>query len=567
MDDATLTIADLLGAVALLLWGIHMVQSGVQRAYGPTLRRGLARAFGNRLKAFAAGAGVTALLQSSTATGLMVSAFTAEGFVALVPALAIMLGANVGSTLAVQLLSLNIERLSPLFILIGVMMFRRQGAARTRDLGRVAIGLGLVLLALGRLLAVITPYEDVPSLRILLGTVATAPIIALVVGAALSWAAHSSVAVVLLIMSFAAKGVVSFDAALALVLGANVGSAFNPVVEAPASGDRTGKQVAIGNLLTRLAGAAIGLPLIPWVGSILVSLEPDLGRGIADFNTVFNLALALLFLPFLGVFARLLRHWMPPYFEAPDPSRPLHLDAAAQEMAPIAIGCAARETLRMVDILDEMLQGARIALQTSDRQQISDTRRMGDHLDSLNTSIQRYLTAIDPESLNEDDEKRLSSILAFTANLDHAGNVLDRNMLTATAKQLKRGQVLSSEAAASIDAILERLSQNLRAAATIFMTNDARAARALAAEKTIFRDLEAQAMDEHFKHLRSNKAEGIETRMLYLDLIRNLKSVNDRLVAGAAYPILEDLGELRLTRHQPKSAAPRHKDGPSGRQF
>lgn len=564
MDDATLTLIDLLGTIALLLWGVHMVQSGIQRAYGPNLRRGLARALDNRLKAFAAGLGVTALLQSSTATGLMVSAFAAEGWVDLVPALAVMLGANVGSTLVVQLLSFDVARISPIFILIGFMMFRRQGANRTRDLGRVAIGLGLILLALGRLLVIITPYEDIPSLRLLLGAIATTPFIALLFGAALSWAAHSSVAIVLLIMSFAAKGVVSYDTALALVIGANVGSAFNPVLEAPSGGDRTGKQAAIGNLLNRLVGAAIVLPLIPKIGPLLVNLEPSLGRGVANFHTFFNLAFALLFMPLLSPFASLLRHWMPAYFEVPDPSRPIYLDPAAREMAPIALGCATRETLRMVDILDEMLQETRAALQTNDRQKIAETRRMGDHLDSLNTAIQSYLTVIDPESLTEDDDKKLASILAFTTNLDHAGNTLDRNMLTTANKQFKRGQTLSAEGKAAIDTVLERLSQNLRAAATIFMTGDVRAARILAGEKTIFRDIEAKAMDVHFQHLRNNKTDGVETRTLYLDLIRNLKSVNDRLVAGAAYPVLEDLGELRVTRLRPKSATPPENNEPDG---
>ena len=167
--NATLTLIDLAGAVALLIWGVHMVQTGVTRAFGLQLRRMLGYALGNRFKAFLAGLGVTAVLQSSTATGLMVTSFAAGGLVDLVPALAVMLGANVGTTLIVQVLSFDVSRVAFLFILIGVMMFRRSGVTRTRDLGRVGIGLGLMLIALQHLLAMITPYEDVPSLRMLLG--------------------------------------------------------------------------------------------------------------------------------------------------------------------------------------------------------------------------------------------------------------------------------------------------------------------------------------------------------------------------------------------------------------
>src|SRR5580700_12258203 len=146
--NATLTLIDLAGTIALLLWGVHMVQTGIQRAFGPNLRRVLGRAFGDRFRAFAAGFGVTAILQSSTATGLMAASFAAGGLVDLVPALAVMLGANVGTTLIVQLLSFDINRVAPVFVLIGVILFRRSFVSRARDLGRVAIGLGLMLLAL-----------------------------------------------------------------------------------------------------------------------------------------------------------------------------------------------------------------------------------------------------------------------------------------------------------------------------------------------------------------------------------------------------------------------------------
>src|ERR1700746_750225 len=146
--NTTLTLMDLAGAIALLTWGVHMVQTGITRAFGPQLRRALGYALSNRFKAFLAGLGVTSVLQSSTATGLMVTAFAAGGLVDLVPTLAVMLGANVGTTLIVQGLSFNIGRVAPLFVLVGAILFRRSFASRTRDLGRVAIGLGLMLFAL-----------------------------------------------------------------------------------------------------------------------------------------------------------------------------------------------------------------------------------------------------------------------------------------------------------------------------------------------------------------------------------------------------------------------------------
>src|SRR5206468_627804 len=259
--DTTLTLINLAGSIALLLWGVHMVQSGIPRAFGPHLRRFLGRTLRGRVPAFLAGLGVTAVLQSSTATGLMVASFAAGGLVDLVPALAVMLGANVGTTLIVQLLSFDIGHVAPLFVLIGVILFRRSFASRTRDLGRAAIGLGLMLLALQQLLGLLVPYEDMPSLRLLMGAIVTQPVIAVIIAAAVTWAAHSSVATVLLTMSLAAQGVVPPHAAFALVLGANLGTALNPLLEGAAGGDPAAKRVPVGNLLNRLAGVALGLAM------------------------------------------------------------------------------------------------------------------------------------------------------------------------------------------------------------------------------------------------------------------------------------------------------------------
>src|SRR5882762_11562763 len=180
--NTTLTLMDLAGAVALLIWGVHMVQTGITRAYGPQLRRMLGYALGNRFKAFLAGLGVTSILQSSTATGLMTTAFAAGGLVDLVPALAVMLGANVGTTLIVQVLSFDVAEVAPALILIGVLMFRRASAG-PRDFGRVLIGLGLLLMALHGFVDLLTPYEDAPSLRLLLGAVSTEPVVDVILAA------------------------------------------------------------------------------------------------------------------------------------------------------------------------------------------------------------------------------------------------------------------------------------------------------------------------------------------------------------------------------------------------
>jgi phosphate:Na+ symporter len=545
-----MTLLQLAGYVALLLWGIHMVQTGVQRAFGAKLRSFLGQALRNRFKAFLAGIGVTAILQSSTATGLMVTGFAAGGLVDLVPALAVMLGANVGTTLIVQLLSFNVTDVAPALILVGVLMFRR-ATAGTRDFGRVLIGLGLVLIALSQFVGIVTPYEDVPNLKMLLGAVSNQPLVDVILAAGLTWAAHSSVAIILLIMSFGGNNVVPPDAAFALVLGANLGTAINPVLEGATGGDPAGRRLPLGNLLNRALGVMLGLIALPYAGTWLVTIEPDTARAVADFHTAFNVILACVFFPLLRPYAALLRRLLPTRVDPADPAQPMYLSAVASEAPVIAIGAAAREAMRLADVLETMLLGLRDAFARGDRRQIGETRRLDDVMDKLNSAIKAYLTALDPDFLNDADHRRVAEILAFATHMEQAGDILDKSLLGIAMKKLRRGLAFSKAGESELLEIIDRLIANARAAASLFMTGDERAARLLAEEKEAFRSLEATATASHFARLRAGRVDTAETSSLHLDALRDLKRVNAHLVAAAAYPVLESKGELLASRLRP----------------
>jgi phosphate:Na+ symporter len=540
------TLLDLAGAVALLLWGVHMVQTGVQRAFGARLRALLSSALRNRGSAFAAGLGVTAVLQSSTATGLMVTGFAAAGLVELVPALAVMLGADVGTTLIVQALSFDMSFLSPALVLVGVLAFRRGEAGRARDIGRVLIGLALMLLALHQLLDVVTPYEDAPSLRLMLGTLTTEPVLGLLIGMAMAWAAQSSVAVVLLVVSFASKGVLPPEAAFALVLGANIGTTINPVLEGAPGDDPAARRVPLGNLVARAIGALAALVALPWIAPPLAGLAADPGRAVANFHTLFNLVLAVLLFPVLPFYAVLLRRLLPARVDPADPSRPMYLDEAARETPMVALGGAAREALRLADVLEAMLTGLADGLIRGDRRRIIEARRLDDVLDRLNAAIRSYLVGLDGEAMSEADHRRAGEILTFATNMEHAGDVVDRNLLVIAGRSIKRGRPLSAEQQGDLTGALDRVLANLRMAASLFVNADTRTARLLVEEKQIFRNLETAATTAHFAAMRAGDA--AETSALHLDLLRDIRRVNAHLVAAAAYPVLESHGELLPSR-------------------
>lgn len=549
MDTAAvlLVLVNIAGSVALLLWGVHMMQTGVQRAFGPRLRTFLSTALKNRLRAFAAGIVVTAALQSSTATGLMVAGFAAGGAVALVPALAVMLGANVGTTLIVQVLSFDVAALAPILVLAGYLLFRRATTTVGHDLGRVFIGLGLMLIALRILLEVMHPIEESRMLDTVFATIGNAPILYVAGAAVVTWAAHSSVAIVLLVMQLASRGTVPMEAAFALVLGANLGTAINPLLEGSSSDDPASRRLPLGNLFNRAIGVALALAILPFVSPWLVAIEPDRGRAVADFHVIFNLVAAALSLPLLTPYAALIERWLPSKARSDDPARPVYLDAAARGEPPLALGAAARESLRLADTLEAMLQGARDGL-AGDRKRIEEARRLDDVLDRLNGAIKSYLTSIAASHLAPEDQRRMDAILLFTTNLEHAGDTVDRSLLPLAAKRLRRGLAFSPEGQEELDRMMQRLLANVRMAASLFAHDDPRAARMLAAEKEAFRDLEAAATRAHFERLREGRVDTAETSALHLDVIRDLKSINSHLVAGAAYPVLEREGELLPTR-------------------
>jgi len=554
--SATFALLHLAGYIALLLWGMHMVHSGIVRAFGGHLRQALAIGLQSRWKAFLAGMGITALLQSSTATALMSTSFIAAGFMTLVPALAVTLGANVGTTLIVQALTFNVAALAPVFVLLGLIAFNRGGKTRTRDLGRVAIGIGLILLALHLIIVTIEPVERASALRELFAVIAGDPVVDIAVAALLTWAAYSSIAVVLLVMALAVQHIVTPEAALALVLGANLGNVVPQYLAAGSNPDA--RRLALGNLIVRGAGCLVAIPMLPWLTQAMAALEASPARQVADFHTLFNLVLALVFIGLLDPLARLCTRLIPPAPVVDDPGKPRYIDAATLGSPSIALADAAREVLRMVDIVDSMLQKFLDALRTDDRKLLAQIGAMDDTLDRLHNAIKLHLTRIGrDDGLGEADARRCSDILAFTINLEHIGDILDKSLREMAAKKIKQRLTFSPEGLGEIAAMHQRLLDNLRLATSVFMMGDMQAARALLAEKESMRDLEQAATDNHLRRLREGRLQSIETSSLHIDIARDLKRIAAH-IASVAYPILEQGGALRRTRllDEAESAAP-----------
>ncbi|MET0530817.1 MAG: Na/Pi cotransporter family protein [Microvirga sp.] len=543
--SATSVLIHLFGEIALLLWGITMVNSGVQRAFGSDLRWILGTALRTRLQAFLAGLGVTTVLQSSTATALMVASFTAGGAVDLVPALAVMLGANVGTTLIVQVLSFDVSLVFPVLIFGGFVAFRRGKTSRTKDLGRVAIGLGLMLLSLHLLSETIHLIEKSVVLKELLASIASDPLILLLLSAFFAWVAHSSVAAILLIMSLAAAGVIGTPAALVMVLGANLGSALNPFLEA-VGGDPAKIRVPVGNLATRVIGCALALPFIAPIMAGLTLIDPNPARLAANFHTIFNVAVAAIFILPLPWVAKMLIRFFPEKLQASDPGVPQYLDKDALDTPSVALSNAAREVLRMVDTVESMLRSSQDLFREDDISRVAQVSRTDDVLDRLFSAIRRYLSSINHEALNASEAKRLSDILAFAINLEHVGDIIDKNLMELAAKRIKNHLRLPKDSLEDITSMHGKLLEHLQLAASVLMFQDLGSARRLVSEKERFRDLERAVAQKHLDQLRSGRTVG-DTSTLQLDIVRDLKRIEAH-IASTGHSLLEQSGELKPSR-------------------
>jgi len=554
--SGTLLLIELAGHVGLLLWGTHMVGTGVQRGFGNVLRRWLGRNLGGRFRAFFTGLGITALLQSSTATGLLATSFTATGVMALAPALAVMLGANVGTALLTQVLFFNMALVGPPLVLIGVLVFRWAARGRVKNIGRIGIGLGLMLMALAGLVHTLGPIENTPLLRPLVGSLAHDPLLAAFVAAALTWACHSSIAIVLLVASFAATHVVDPTGALALVLGANLGGTLPPLINASTPAAR---RLPLANLLVRAVGVVLALPFLPAITHALEQAEAAPGRLVVNFHLAFNVALAVAFLGSVGALARLLTRWLPDPPAPADPGRPVHLDVAALDSATVALANAARETLRIADMVESMLRDALEVLKHNDRARAEAVAAQNRCVDQLGGAIRRYLADVGGEQTldNQREGARGQDILSAVINLEHIADIVANSLVDFAVRSVKRGQALSPEELETVDAMHGELLESLRLALAVFLQAELRDAKRLAARKARFREFEAAATVLSVRLLRSAaaasrlaEADGAERIAeesdLFLRTVRDLRRVHSHL-ASFAYPVVH---RVRGRRHR-----------------
>ncbi len=332
-------------------------------------------------------------------------------------------------------------------------------------------------------------------------------------------------------------------AALALVLGANLGSAINPVFEGARRDNPASYRLPLGNLINRLVGVLLVAPFLRPIADAWQVWQPDMAKLTAEFHVAFNVGTAIIFIGLLDHMARLLKKFLPNRILQANTSLPRYLDESALETPSLALADAARETLHMGDLVEVMLRKVMAAMMTNDRALVDEVSRMDNSVDGLDEAIKLYVTKLTRGSLDEREGHRAMEIISFTINLEHIGDIIDKNLSELAAKKIKRRFQFSLEGAEELSAFHKQTMDLLRIAFGVFMSGDVNEARKLLADKALLRNTELAATERHLDRLREGRPETIETTSLHLDVLRDLRRIHSH-ICSVAYPVLVAAGEF-----------------------
>lgn len=544
-----LLLLHLAGAVTLLLWAVRMVRTGVERSQEPALRRVLRESKGGRMRAAAIGAGVAVVLQSSTAVAVLAAGFAGSGALTIATGLALMLGADLGSALVVQILSFDLSLLVPILLIGGGLLFFKGTNRDWRQAGRVLIGIALILISLQMIGEATTPLREAEFLPEIVAYLHGDFLTAFLIGAAFTWIVHSSVASILLIATFAAQGLVPVELGVSLMLGANLGGGLI-AVGLTRQGFVEARRIALGNLIFRGTGAVIALLAFNLIDPAVGMLGPNAARQVVNIHLLFNAVLLVLCLPLTGPVASLVSRIVKPKPTPGEIANPLAepascLDQTVIGVPALALASATRELLRMAEIIERMLKPLMELYETGDPEKIRQARKLEAAVDQAQQEIKLYLARINYRA--DGEAQRGHELSNFAINLEYVGDAISKTLLKLAETRRDQKLQFSPEGWRELNELHHRVMANMQLALNVLVSKDRESARQLLAEKDAMGSAERQSYGQHLKRLQSGAVDSIETSNIHLETVRALKTINS-LFASVAYPILKDSGDLLDSR-------------------
>ena len=529
--------AGLFGGALLLLYGIRLLNDGLQNAAGRRIRSLLRSLTSNRLAAVGAGALITGLIQSSSATSVMLVGFVSAGLMSFRQTVAVILGADIGATLTVQLIAFPVYDYAVLLIGIGLLFELFSKSDLYRYLGQGLLGLGFVFLSIKIMSDAVAPLENNQLFRDVLLAVIGTPLTGIVLSAVFTGLIHSSAGTIGIALAFASYGLISLDAAIHVVLGANIGTcstALMASLRAPAEARR----VAWAHVLFKVFGVALFLPFLAPFRDLVMRTTPDLLRQIANAHTLFNAIMAIAFLPFTGLFSKVIIKLVPEKAEEKK-FGPLYLDDHVLKTPSLALGQATREALRASDIVREMLIDSIKVFSSDDQAAVTAIKNKDNLIDLLDRHIRLYITRLSSSNLTESQSRRSMVVLEISRDLESIGDIVDRDIMPLAIKRINKGLTFSQEGMTEIVSFHKKVIENFDTAISAFASNDRDLADRVIRNKEELGTMERELVQAHLDRLRRGFQESIDTSHIHLDLLGNLARINS-LITHIIYPIADE---------------------------
>ncbi len=533
MNAADLVLFSLLGGTALLLYGVRLVGEGLQRAAGPRLRHILSTLSGNRLKGLAVGAGVTALLQSSSATTVMLVGFASAGLLSLRQTIGVILGADIGTTVTVQLLAFNLLDYAPLIVFVGWLL-SVLSKGTLGYIGRAILGFGFLFLGMKLIVDGTVPLKHNELFAENLQALTGQTLVLIVIAATFTALVHSSAAIIGLAISLATSGLMPLEGAIPVILGANIGTAATALV-ASLGANTEARRVALAHAGFKVGGVLIFLPFIAPFSDLVRMTSPDVPRQIANAHTLFNVGLAILFLPTAHLAADAITRAVP--YRGPRETGAIYLNPQTIDTPAVALGQALRETLRMGDVVLQSLRESIAVLERNDEPLMRQIIARDDVIDQLEEDIKQFLIKLRSQPISKEQAERETALIFVIANLEEIGDIIEKNLMELAEKKITGHHVFSQQGWSEVRDLHTKVVENLELAMSALASQDASIAEKIIRHKSVVNVMERQLRQRHIERLHEGLRESIDTSSIHLDLLANLKRANS-LVAGIAYAVL-----------------------------
>lgn len=518
-----LLLFGLFGGFAIFLFGLNFGSRALTRVGGNKLREFIWNLTSNPLLGVAVGVFVTMLTQSSSATTVLLVGFANAGLMALSQALGVILGADIGTTLTVQVIAFKVSEYAIAIVALGFLILT---AARRRPwhyAGRVIFGFGLIFYGMKVMSDAVSPLKSSATFLSVISLVGENPVLGVVLAGLFTAVVQSSAATIGIVLMLSFQGLIDVNSAVPLVFGANIGTCVTAILGSVGRSAEA-KRVALAHVLFKVLVVLILLPFLSHFSRLVSLTASSTTRQIANSHAILNVAAALLFLPLLKPYARMVNYLVRGKEEVR--GRAIYLDRQVLSSPALAIGQACREVLRMGDLTYDMLKRSMEVFRVNDEEARKALISEDDRVDTLQEEITSYLTTISQEELTPDDSRRAVGLLYAVDELEHIGDLVSKNLMTYADKKMKQGFYFSDEGFREIEAVHQEVLTTLQMAIDALATYN----RSLAKKVIQRRGLVSQQLKDfhnaHLDRLRRGLKETMETSTVHLDLISDLERAN-----------------------------------------